>query len=123
MQRREELAALLGERIAAHSVAEVLERLESAGVPAARVNDVGEVADHEQTAALGLIQSLPEPTVALPLSFEGERLMHRRPPPRLGEHTAEILGELATTVTRSRCSTRPALSRPRADFGHVESNA
>jgi crotonobetainyl-CoA:carnitine CoA-transferase CaiB-like acyl-CoA transferase len=94
LRRRDELAALIQERLAREPLASVLERLEDAGVPAAPVNDVGQVAEHEQTAALGLIQSLPRPTVAFPLSFEGERLVHRRPPPRLGEHTRDVLEEV-----------------------------
>jgi crotonobetainyl-CoA:carnitine CoA-transferase CaiB-like acyl-CoA transferase len=93
LRRRDELAGLLQARLTGETIPEILARLEQAGVPAAPVNDVGQVAEHEQTAALGLIQHSPDPTVAFPLSFDGERVAHRSAPPRLGEHTTEILRE------------------------------
>ena len=91
---RAELVALLAARFAAEPRAAWVERLAEAGVPAAPVQDVGEVARHEQTAALGLLQDLgPYTTVAPPLSVEGERVPHRFGAPALGEHSAELLAE------------------------------
>ncbi len=96
---RDELVGLLAQRFAEEDVDTWLDRLAAAGVPAAPVNDIGRVAEHEQTQALGLLQPLPHPDapdlveVGPPLSVDGERLRHRSPPPRLGQHSAEVLAE------------------------------
>ena len=71
-----------------------LEQLRGAGVPGAPVQDVAQVADSEQTQALGILQELAGfRTVGLPLSADGDRVGYGLPPPRLGEHSAEILAE------------------------------
>src|SRR5205823_4365482 len=94
VEHREALVPLLAARFAAEPRARWFERLARAGVPATPVQDVGEVARHEQTAALGLLQDLGAyTTVAPPLSVEGERVPHRFGAPALGEHSAELLAE------------------------------
>ncbi|MBA2476679.1 MAG: CoA transferase, partial [Actinobacteria bacterium] len=83
--RREELAELLRPRLREESSATWLERLGRAGVPAAPVQDLAQVAAAEQTRALGLVQALAGVrTIAPPLSLDGERVLHRSPPPLLG---------------------------------------
>jgi len=92
---RVELVALLEARTRERESAELLAELVAAGVPASPVHDVGEAARQPQTEALGILQSLGDlVTVAAPLSADGERVLHRLPPPALGAHAAEILGEL-----------------------------
>jgi crotonobetainyl-CoA:carnitine CoA-transferase CaiB-like acyl-CoA transferase len=83
---RAELAGWIEERTRTWASEELLDALVAAGVPASPVLDVGEAAEHPQTQALGILQQLGGfTTVAQPISFDGERLRHRAPPPGLGD--------------------------------------
>lgn len=89
---REELLPHLRARLAERTTAHWLKAL--AEVPAAPVNDLGVVAEHPQTRALGILQEVGgHPTVAPPLSLDGERLRLGAEPPRLGQHSHAILAE------------------------------
>jgi crotonobetainyl-CoA:carnitine CoA-transferase CaiB-like acyl-CoA transferase len=91
------LRALLAERFAMRPRAEWIGRLEAADVPYAAVNSITEVLDDPQIAALGTRYTTTHPTegtiAALhsPLHVDGTRITPQRPPPTLGEHTAELL--------------------------------
>ena len=85
VQRRAELTALIEDRTRTWATEELLDALAAAGIPASPVRTVGEAAEHEQTRALGMLQQLGDlTTLAQPISFDGQRLLHRSPPPSLG---------------------------------------
>ncbi len=99
VRNRDALSSLLGARLAAEDTATWHERLTAAGVPAAPVADVRDVALSPQTDALGILQRLDHPRIegltlaALPLSLDGERALHPSAPPGVGEHSAQVLRE------------------------------
>jgi crotonobetainyl-CoA:carnitine CoA-transferase CaiB-like acyl-CoA transferase len=99
VRNRDALVAILSDRLRARDTGDWHAALTRAGVPAAPVADVADVVASEQTAALELLQPLPHPRIpdlrlaALPVSFDGDRALHRTPPPLVGEHTADVLRE------------------------------
>ncbi len=98
LARRFELAERLQVVLATRGSADWLEALAAAGVPAGPVHDLGEALAHPLTAERGLIApvdggSTPD-LLQIHLPMDRERSAPRRPAPRLGEHTAEVLGEV-----------------------------
>lgn len=88
---RERLIAELSSTAAGFSLAELMARLDAAGVPNAPIQSVDAVMEHPHTKALGIMapcdgDTLPLP--GLPLTFDGHRPRARRPAPKLGEHNS-----------------------------------
>jgi len=79
---------------------DLLARLAKAGVPSAPILRVDQVAAEAQTEASGMLIPAKHPrlpgyrAVGLPIRWNGERPPVTRVPPLLGEHSAEVLGEL-----------------------------
>lgn len=100
VEHREILSPLLERIFSTRPVAEWLTRLDRAGVPAGRINSVGEAMESEQLRTRGMIVPLSHPTagplrvVGIPIRLEETPGAITTPPPLLGEHTEEVLGKL-----------------------------
>jgi crotonobetainyl-CoA:carnitine CoA-transferase CaiB-like acyl-CoA transferase len=87
----------IAEALAADTAGNWLAKLKAAGVPCGRINSVVEALADPQTQARQMIETVEHPTVGdlklvgFPYKFSGTPAAVRRPPPRLGEHTDEIL--------------------------------
>jgi crotonobetainyl-CoA:carnitine CoA-transferase CaiB-like acyl-CoA transferase len=89
------IAAILGGR----DLAEWIADLERAGVPCGPINTLPMVFEDPQVKHRGMLLELPHavatsvPSVASPMRFQEAPLRYDRPPPTLGEHSAEIRRE------------------------------
>jgi crotonobetainyl-CoA:carnitine CoA-transferase CaiB-like acyl-CoA transferase len=99
IQWRDELDVALAARFAEAKVDEWLQRLGEAGLSVGRVNDLREALETDlarerellvSPAAIGWTAGIP--LLRLPICDPGTGI--RRPPPALGEHSLEVLGEL-----------------------------
>jgi crotonobetainyl-CoA:carnitine CoA-transferase CaiB-like acyl-CoA transferase len=99
---REKLSAILAEKTRAIPSAELIGRLNAAGVPCGPVYSIGEAMQDEQMKSLGMNMPVEHPRLGAfdvlgqPLSLEGSggRPSARSAAPDLGEHTEEILSNL-----------------------------
>ena len=98
LAHRDELDTVLSEEFRGRPVAAWLQLLGSAGLSVGRVNDIREALALPVVTERGLFVPPEEiqwpgglPLLRLPIDHDGTGI--RRPPPKLGEHTAEVLRE------------------------------
>jgi crotonobetainyl-CoA:carnitine CoA-transferase CaiB-like acyl-CoA transferase len=100
VRNREALTALIAQVLGQGDVRDWVARMEAEGVPSAAINTVPMVFDEPQVVHREMLRHLPHalagtvPQVVSPMRFQESPLSFERPPPLLGEHTAEILREL-----------------------------
>jgi formyl-CoA transferase/CoA:oxalate CoA-transferase len=99
VQHRDALVALVAEAMRTRTTGEWLERLRAHGIPAAPIRGVDEVLEDPQVRARGMVVELAHPrhgrlpTLGTPVKVDDAREVTVAPPPRLGEHTDEVLTE------------------------------
>jgi formyl-CoA transferase len=87
----------VAERISSRTVDELLKQLRGAGIPVAPINDTKTVWNDPQVQAREMLRSLSHPeigevdTLGFPVKYRNIDQRVERHPPRLGEHTREVL--------------------------------
>lgn len=100
VRHREALVPLLERVFAERPTAEWIGLLWSGGIPAGPINTVDRALEDPNTAARGMVVAMPHPTagsvrlVGSPMKFSATPVEYRRAPPRLGEHTEEVLRDV-----------------------------
>ena len=101
---RDWLMPALRERLAGHTVAELVDKFEAAGLPFAPITRPHDLLDDPHLLATGGLAPIRLPdgarageeasTVLFPFTLDGERPGVRLSPPRLGEHSEALLRSL-----------------------------
>ncbi len=101
---QEPLRVLLEEIFARETVAHWLAAFRRAGVPSSPINTYSQALEDPQVAHMGWVQDLTLPngvetkSFGSPLRLDGEAVPIRQRPPGLGEHTDQVLAELADST-------------------------
>ena len=100
VRNRDELVPQVAKAMKKRSVSDWLEALNRDGIPAGPINDIGQAFEEKQAVFSGLAESIvgsdgaSVPTVRSPLGLASTPPTLRMAPPRVGEHTREILRDL-----------------------------
>jgi len=119
---REELERLVDERMRSRPRDAWIAELRALGIPAGPVYDLAEVFSDEGVLQTGMIETTEHPSIgalrqlASPLKIEAFKDGSvRRPPPRFGEHTREILTEFGVDAERVADLARAGIIMPEKD--------
>ena len=99
VRHRATLVPVLAALMKARSRSDWLESLEAAKVPCGPINDLADVFADPHICAREMMVQMQHPLagrvtlVASPIKLSATPVQYRRPPPLLGEHTAELLRE------------------------------
>ncbi len=89
---RREMVRLVADAVRQKPVAEWLEQLEAAGIPAGPINTITEALDDVQAQHRQMVQTIAGvQLVGSPVRLDGSRVDSELPPPALGEHTLDVL--------------------------------
>jgi formyl-CoA transferase len=89
---RAEIVPLVAAVIRARPAAQWLRQLEEAGIPAGPINRLTQALEDVQIQHRQMVRAIAGvPQVGSPVRLNGERADADLPPPRLGQHTAEVL--------------------------------
>ena len=92
---RAAIVGLVAGCIARKPAWEWFEQLDAAGIPAGPINQVGQALADVQAQHRAMVRTIAgTPLVGSPVRIDGVRADSELPPPGLGEHTGEVLGEL-----------------------------
>ncbi len=100
VRNRAELTARVEAALVGHSTAEWVQRFAAAAVAAGPIYEFDQVFEDPQVSHLGLVTETEQPgygkvkMLGFPFTASSAPAAIRRPAPRLGEHTAELLEEL-----------------------------
>jgi crotonobetainyl-CoA:carnitine CoA-transferase CaiB-like acyl-CoA transferase len=110
VQQRPRLLKALSERLAGRSAAELAAIMEKAGLPFAPIRKPEDLYDDEHLLATGGLADVTVPdgpragetvkTTLFPITLDRERLGVRLDPPRIGEHSRELLASLGIADER-----------------------
>jgi crotonobetainyl-CoA:carnitine CoA-transferase CaiB-like acyl-CoA transferase len=110
---RDWMMPILRERMAPFSAADISAVFEQHALPYAPITRPQELFDDPHLNATGSLAVIelpdgrPSRTVLMPLTLDGQRPGIRTSPPKLGEHTAEILGQLGYSQAQIQALSQP----------------
>ncbi|HJV81954.1 CaiB/BaiF CoA-transferase family protein [Noviherbaspirillum sp.] len=100
VRHRDTLVPILAEMVKTKTKQQWIDALEAAGVPCGPINNLDEVFDNPQVQARAMRVDLPHPTggevklVGSPIKMSETPPRYDMPPPMLGQHTQEVLGDM-----------------------------